>query len=520
MAKKWSELSKKQQKKQKEKHGSRKEYQAAKQKAQAAKPAPKPTPAPAPSPSPAPTPSRSPSPTPTPSRSSSSSPTPTPTPSAPPTQKWSDMSQKEQKQAKEDYGTREKYQAAKQKAQEVKGTDFSQVGKGSTKSKNIVSKKDLKTLVQSGTSKQEVINMVEGSNAKIGGAGAESLLAKYKANLKGGSTSADPKPAETGSSTTPQQEQVSLTESVNQKVNSTNAIQNSIGSSTTVGEGTNTSTVVGGTGTGQNVQTNQSNSASISNSQNNDLNVSINGNNNTTSALQDNSIKNSIGNQSNSSSVSQQTQAQELLQNYIDGEKGQSGFQEGVDNDSSSLAQNLVTNQSNTSNMTNTQNNDINANITGDGNVTNINQDNSIRNYGGDNRNFTYVSQGNALLDNPVSAATMAGYYKTGDSPAKSAAFVDRYQTMNSDAQKKYSGSGTAAKTIAAANELSSIDTKQLDMANRLRPEISRARHKNAMLNIFGDMYKMNTPTWGSAERPDPVKQPDFEAMFDKYTDF
>jgi hypothetical protein len=66
------------------------------------------------------------------------------------------------------------------------------------------------------------------------------------------------------------------------------------------------------------------------------------------------------------------------------------------------------------------QNNDINTTVNGDKNTVITEQDNSIRNYGGDSRSFTYNGNSKGLTggDSPVSMATMAGFYAPDDSPA------------------------------------------------------------------------------------------------------
>ena len=114
----------------------------------------------------------------------------------------------------------------------------------------------------------------------------------------------------------------------------------------------------------------------------------------------------------------------------------------------------------------------------------------------------------------------MAGYYAPSDSPASQAKFNDMYKTLNFDAQKKYMDSGVASDMIAKANNLGGVDTRALDAANRKRPEVSRARWMNSQLNLFGDMFKMPTPTWNSAKPQEGVEQPDFESMYDTYTSF
>ena len=95
------------------------------------------------------------------------------------------------------------------------------------------------------------------------------------------------------------------------------------------------------------------------------------------------------------------------------------------------------------------QNNDINTNVKGDKNTVITEQDNSVRNYGGNSRSFTYNGGKGGLTggDSPVSMATMAGFYDVDDSPAAQAKFVDMYSTMNRDNQKRYAGD--AMKTYA-----------------------------------------------------------------------
>ena len=102
------------------------------------------------------------------------------------------------------------------------------------------------------------------------------------------------------------------------------------------------------------------------------------------------------------------------------------------------------------------QDNDINTSINGNNNNVFNNQDNSIRQYGGDNRSLVINSgsggSGNnkyyTAADEAITMGTLSGFYDVDDSPAAQAAFVDMHQTFNSDAQKKYSNVGvsTAAK--------------------------------------------------------------------------
>ncbi len=136
------------------------------------------------------------------------------------------------------------------------------------------------------------------------------------------------------------------------------------------------------------------------------------------------------------------------------------------------------------------QDNDINSSVNGDNNNVNINQDNSVRQYGGVNKSFIYNStNGNNYMDTPVSAATMGGYFHDEDSPAKSASFVDRYQTMNRDYQKQFSNNNFAQQAITGAAQTAAIDVGALDQRVNDRAKLSRARSTSMAGDIFGDMF-------------------------------
>ena len=40
------------------------------------------------------------------------------------------------------------------------------------------------------------------------------------------------------------------------------------------------------------------------------------------------------------------------------------------------------------------------------------------------------------------------------------------------------------------------------------------------LIEMFGDMMGMNAPTWNSAKPQEEVKNPDFNEMYKKYSDF
>lgn len=160
------------------------------------------------------------------------------------------------------------------------------------------------------------------------------------------------------------------------------------------------------------------------------------------------------------------------------------------------------------------QDNDATSTVTGDNNTVRIDQDNSVRQYGGVNKSFTYNGgNGNNYQDAPVSMGTMAGYFYDEDTPAKSAAFVDRYTTMNDDYQKKYKNSSTAQDAINAASKNEAIDFRALDQKINDRSKASRARSTVMAGDIFGDMFNYSPDSWKNADKMEEVEAPDFKKL-------
>jgi hypothetical protein len=159
-----------------------------------------------------------------------------------------------------------------------------------------------------------------------------------------------------------------------------------------------------------------------------------------------------------------------------------------------------------------TQDNDINTNINGDGNLVNNNQDNSIRQYGGNTKTFNYNgnANGNPYESTPVSAGTMAGFFHDEDSPGSSAAFVDRYSTMNRDNQKRYKNVGIAQTSIHNAKRNEAINFGNLDKRIQDRSKATRARSTSMAGEIFGDMFNFTPQDFKAPEAPDPIKKPSF----------
>jgi len=156
------------------------------------------------------------------------------------------------------------------------------------------------------------------------------------------------------------------------------------------------------------------------------------------------------------------------------------------------------------------QDNDINNNITGSNNYVNNMQDNSIRNYGGDVRTFNYQSTGKGGVDNPVSAATMAGYYSPSDSHAASAARLDRRVTQANDyAKDNMNTSHIAQGAMRMAQQNKLIDPAAMDARVQARGAASKAQAYMMGNSIYGDLAGFN-PQWTQPQSPKPTKMPTF----------
>lgn len=175
---------------------------------------------------------------------------------------------------------------------------------------------------------------------------------------------------------------------------------------------------------------------------------------------------------------------------------------------------------SNTQEQNVNQNNDQTSTVNGNDNYVYQNQDNSIRNYGGDNRSFVYNSNGEGP-DTPATMATLAGYYAPDDSPAAQAKRLDQNVTMNRDNQKKYANTSHIAEgAIARAQRNSYIDPRKLDERIAARSQYHKDQSTIRGAGIFGDIYGLEGPTWNSSKPAKEVEKPDFNKMYDTYTDF
>ena len=160
------------------------------------------------------------------------------------------------------------------------------------------------------------------------------------------------------------------------------------------------------------------------------------------------------------------------------------------------------------------QDNDINNTVTGDGNYINNQQDNSIRNYGGDQRVFNYQSNGyggtGRGVDSPASAATMAGFYSPSDSHAANAARLDRRITQGNDyAKNNMNTSNIAQGAMMMARQNRSIDPALMDQRVQGRGAASKAQAYMMGNSIYGDLAGFN-PQWTQPQSPKPTKMPNF----------
>ena len=170
-----------------------------------------------------------------------------------------------------------------------------------------------------------------------------------------------------------------------------------------------------------------------------------------------------------------------------------------------------------------TQDNDINQTM-GDDNIVTNNVDNSVRQYGGDNRSMVINTNGKGSLtkqlDGAATAATLGGFYDVDDSPAANASFVDRYNVMNKDMQKGFQDpSDFTNKAIGMANKFTQMDANRFDQRIQARQRKNESRSRLMFNDIFGDPSK-KTADWQRPATPSVPEEPDWDDMYGKMTDF
>ena len=168
-----------------------------------------------------------------------------------------------------------------------------------------------------------------------------------------------------------------------------------------------------------------------------------------------------------------------------------------------------------------TQDNDQTSTINGNNNYVNQNQDNSVRNYGGDTRVFNYQGSGDPTKDTPGTAATLAGYYAPDDSHAANAARLDRQSTQNRDLQKAYQNTSHIAQgAITRANQNAYTNPAALDKRIAQREQYNNAKSAVMRSQLFGDMGNFQVGKWNDSKPQEKVEMPDYEEMYKKYSDF
>ena len=155
------------------------------------------------------------------------------------------------------------------------------------------------------------------------------------------------------------------------------------------------------------------------------------------------------------------------------------------------------------------QDNDITSHVTGNDNTVINEQDNSIRQYGGDNRSFTYNGGGGkGGVDTPVSMATMAGFYAPDDSPAAQARFNDMYTTMNRDNQKRYAGDAMKVFAKYGNTDARSYTNESMENALSKSTQYSFDRADRQTGHVFGDIWndKYITEEWKMPAPPKAIE--------------
>ena len=164
-----------------------------------------------------------------------------------------------------------------------------------------------------------------------------------------------------------------------------------------------------------------------------------------------------------------------------------------------------------------TQDNDITTTINGDNNKVFNEQDNSIRQYGGDNRSLVIGggpdsgrnSRGKYYTDadKAITMGTLGGFYAPDNSPAAQAKFTDLNQTLNRDAQKKYSNVGvtTAEKYAGFRGGNTNIQglQKRIDQNDQYFRDLSTIQE----VKTYGDRAaKTKYPTFQFGDPIEEVK--------------
>ena len=161
-----------------------------------------------------------------------------------------------------------------------------------------------------------------------------------------------------------------------------------------------------------------------------------------------------------------------------------------------------------TQTQTQTGGNDSVGNIKNNSGTINIDQ--SERMYGGDQSQtvINYAGDYDPTKATTVTDMTIAGHGKADDSPAAQAKFVDMYQDLNAQAQKKYAsiGTSTANQYIQNAAATNPIDYVALNdqISDSIQSHYANAMEQSTL--YMGDPYNYRPKTYEMPEPLDPVE--------------
>jgi len=155
------------------------------------------------------------------------------------------------------------------------------------------------------------------------------------------------------------------------------------------------------------------------------------------------------------------------------------------------------------------QDNDQTSTINGDNNTVYQEQDNSIRQYGGDNRSFVYNGGGgNSYNDTPASMATLAGFYDVDDSPAAQAKQFDLYNDLNNQSQKRYAGEALKTANMFGNFDARDYTSESIENASNRATQNFYDRSDVETALTFGDVWNKDymTEKWQNPEAPAEIK--------------
>ena len=164
----------------------------------------------------------------------------------------------------------------------------------------------------------------------------------------------------------------------------------------------------------------------------------------------------------------------------------------------------------------------------GNNTVWNINNSNESANTGFALGNGNYTGG----VTSPLSTLTMLGYGKPDDSPASNAQYVDMYQTLNSDAQRKYAdvGSDTANKYIQMAARTNPVNYEGIQKTlsgyyndqGQFVPGTAQSFFDQALarqVQFMGDYANFNPPNWVNPAPPETI-EPDLDELAEDAMNF